>query len=100
MIHHRDTETSQRHTELSDVFSMKKVSSLVCLLLLVSIPALAQSPHTAEEFNNRGLQRLSQSDFDGAIEDFTAAIARGGQPILMGAVYYNRANARMGKVDW
>jgi hypothetical protein len=50
-------------------------------LMLWSAPLVyAQNPKTAEDYNNRGLERQAKGDIAGAIEDYTAAIAHTGRP--------------------
>lgn len=48
--------------------------AVVLLFGLVS-PCMAKEPRTAEEYFRRGLVRYAAGDLDGAIEDFTNAIA-------------------------
>ena len=57
------------------------IKSLAVALVLVhwiSAPAMAiawsQSPKTAEDYNNRGLERQNRGDLDGAIADYTKTI--------------------------
>ena len=61
---------------------------------------LAQSPKTAEEYNNRGLDRQNSGDLDGAIADYTKAISLKGNAITIATSYNNRANAYMAKNDF
>ncbi len=58
---------------------MKTTSTLIVLLLTLFLSAAAQTPKTAEDYNNRGLERQAKGDIAGAIEDYTAAIARKGR---------------------
>jgi len=54
---------------------MKTKSYLSALFLIVSFQIVcAQTPKTAEDYNNRGLERRSKGDIGGAIEDYTKAI--------------------------
>ena len=62
--------------------------------------ALAQTPRTAEEYNNRGLDRQNSGDLDGAIADYTKALSLKGKPIAIATIYNNRANAYMAKNDF
>ncbi len=49
---------------------MKTFRFLTTLLLTFNLHlALAQTPRTAEDYNNRGLERQSKGDLDGAIEE-------------------------------
>ena len=62
------------------------------LLLLVCLSAVGQSPRSAEDYNNRGLDRQSRGDIDGAIEKGIALKPDAG-------VYYARATAKQAKKD-
>ncbi len=68
---------------------------LICLAAVVN----GQSPRTAEEYNNRGLDRQAQGDVDGAIEDYTKALSMRDKPNVIATAYNNRANARLNKGD-
>jgi len=59
-----------------------------------------QNPKTAEEYNNRGLARQSSGDLDGAIADYTKALALNPKSFILAIIYNNRANALMGKNDF
>ena len=74
-----------------------KRSILLIVILLTSTLVLGQTknPRTIDEFNKRALERQSQGDFDGAIEDYTKAIQLKPKALDLAAVYYNRANARL-----
>src|SRR3984893_3137214 len=78
-----------------------KTSNLLSLLIVVLNLSLglSQTARTAEEYNNRGLERQGKGDVDGAIEDYTRAISLKGKPVVMEAAYNNRANARLSKND-
>jgi tetratricopeptide (TPR) repeat protein len=74
---------------------------LLSVVLLVCLPftAVGQSPRTADDFNNRGLQRQNQGDLDGAIEDYTKALSLKATAKVHAVAYNNRANARLAKND-
>jgi tetratricopeptide (TPR) repeat protein len=61
---------------------------------------MAQSPNTAEEYNNRGHDRQNRGDLDGAIADYTKALCLKAKPITIATIYNNRANAFMSKEDF
>src|SRR5436853_108456 len=46
---------------------------LICLSI-ASMPVHAQNPRTAENFVDRGLERQSKGDLDGAIADYSKAL--------------------------
>ena len=71
------------------------------ILLVVALANVAhgQTPRTAEDYNNRGLERQGKGDIEGAIDDYTKAIALKARPNTIAIAYNNRANARMGKND-
>lgn len=50
-----------------------------------------QSPKTAEEYNNRGLDRQRSGDLDGAIADYTKALTFKAKPHVQATIYNNRA---------
>src|SRR4051794_36372602 len=52
-----------------------------------------QTPKTAEEYNNRGLDRQNSGDLDGAIADYTKALSLKAKPAIQATIYNNRANA-------
>ena len=58
-----------------------------------------QTPQTAEEYNNRGLNRQNSGDLDGAIADYTKALSLKAKAAIQATVYNNRANAYMAKND-
>jgi tetratricopeptide (TPR) repeat protein/predicted Ser/Thr protein kinase len=64
--------------------------------LLPRIPAAAGSATNVEDLMNRGLARTQKGDFDGAIEDYTRAIALDGKSAT---AFNNRGNARLCKRD-
>src|SRR5215510_9686855 len=64
-----------------------------------SAAASWQTPKTAEEYNNRGLDRQNSGDLDGAIADYTKALSLKAKPVTLATIYNNRANAFMGKND-
>jgi len=60
---------------------------------------LGQNTRTAEDYNNRGLERQGKGDLEGAIDDYTKAVALKARPSTIATAYNNRANARMSKND-
>jgi tetratricopeptide (TPR) repeat protein len=73
---------------------------LLLIGLVYSIPAaLAQTPKSAEDYNNRGVTRRGNGDIEGAIEDFTKAVSMKGPSMILAAAYNNRANALFSKND-
>ena len=48
---------------------------------------------------DRGLERQSKGDIEGAIEDFSKVISMKPQALILAAAYNNRANARASKND-
>jgi tetratricopeptide (TPR) repeat protein len=74
--------------------------SLVFLLTCHASLLQAQAPKTAEDYNNRGLEKQSHGDLDGAIEDYTKAVSLKAKPIITATAYNNRANARLSKNDF
>ena len=79
---------------------MKTILIVFVLSLTVSFAAFGQTPKTAEDYNNRGLERQAKGDIAGAIEDYTTAITHAGRPEHLTVFYFNRANARVAKEDW
>ena len=71
------------------------------MLLVVALANVAhgQAPKTAEDYNNRGLERQGKGDIEGAIDDYTKAIALKAKPNTIAIAYNNRANARISKND-
>src|ERR1044071_1650240 len=53
------------------------------------------NPKTAEEYNNRGLDRQKSGDLEGAIADYTKALSLKSKPAVQATLYNNRANAFM-----
>ena len=84
-----------------------KTTSLLSLTITVvligwtsaSVVALPQSPKTAEDYNNRGLDRQNKGDLEGAIADYTKALSLKAIPMVLATIYNNRANAFMAKND-
>ena len=75
-----------------------KAPLLFLLLLVVFAPIVrSQTPKTAEEFNNRGLDRQNRGDYDAAIDDFTKGISLKPKPSTLATLYNNRGNAFMSK---
>src|SRR6266550_6225019 len=73
---------------------------LLLIILALSYPnGFGQTPRTAEDYNNRGLERQGKGDIEGAIDDYTKAIALKARPNTIAIAYNNRANARMSKND-
>ena len=79
---------------------MKRLFLTVLLLTIGFATSPAQKLKTAEQYNNRGLEKQGNGDLDGAIEDYTAAVALNGKPGTQAVAYNNRANARMSKNDF
>src|SRR6185503_1193773 len=84
--------------------SAKHILRLVIAFVFIhwtSAPAMAntsrQGPKTAEDFNNRGLDRQNSGDLDGAIADYTKALSLKAQPVVLATIYNNRANAFMAR---
>src|SRR5260370_7972161 len=79
---------------------MKTAYFLIALFLVgafsISNP---QSLKTAEEYNNRGLEKQGRGDIDGAIADYTSAVSLKAKASTLATAYNNRANARMRKND-
>src|SRR5262252_2955447 len=85
--------TLQTHT-------MKQKAIFVAVVVVASfLAASGQQLKTAEDYNNRGLEKQGKGDLDGAIEDYTAALAMKARPSTLAAAYNNRANARTSKND-
>src|SRR5215203_7306544 len=84
--------------------TIKCLPSLIIVALFIgwtSPLVVAQSnPKTAEEYNNRGLDRQNSGDLDGAIADYTKALSLKSQPLILATIYNNRGNAFMGKNDF
>jgi tetratricopeptide (TPR) repeat protein len=59
--------------------------------------AIRRSPESAAAYTNRGLVRARLGDLDGAIEDYTKAVALGS---VGGDVHYSRGLAHMAKRDY
>ena len=80
---------------------LMKITRLLLNLILAFIISAAQtpSPRTAEQYNDRGLERQNKGETEAAIEDFSKAISLRPPALLLAAVYYNRANARLSKND-
>ena len=60
--------------------------AIVIVFNATSIAASWQSPKTAEEFNNRGLERQNNGDLDGAIADYTTALTFKSKPHVQAAL--------------
>jgi tetratricopeptide (TPR) repeat protein len=56
-----------------------------------------QDPKTAQDYNNRGLDRQNSGDLDGAIADYTKALSLKAQAFILATIYNNRANAFMAR---
>ena len=74
---------------------------LLGFVLVIAFPftSVSQTPRTAEDYNNRGLQRQSGGDLDGAIEDYTKALSVKANAKVHAVAHNNRANARLAKSD-
>ena len=71
---------------------MKLAYFLIALFLVVAFSiANAQSLKTAEEYNNRGLEKQGRGDIDGAIADYTSAVSLKAKASTLAAAYNNRA---------
>src|SRR5207237_226894 len=77
---------------------VRTLSAFLLLSLSLASSSVAQdpSPKTAADYFNRGVIKQQKNDLDGAIADYTKAIAR--NPSLAEA-FYNRAVAHDGKSD-
>src|SRR5258708_904254 len=77
---------------------MKRVTLLLLLglLLVVVWPVQGQTPSTATDYVNRGIEKVKKGDPDGAIADFTRAIEI--DPRYTSA-YLNRGISRKEKGD-
>ncbi|MEK6278878.1 MAG: tetratricopeptide repeat protein [Acidobacteriota bacterium] len=53
---------------------IKSLAIIVVLLCLFGV-AVGQAPRTAEDYNNRGLERQTTGDMEGAIQDYTRALS-------------------------
>ena len=77
------------------------IGNLLCLAMAVvfvcwtSTPA-RQTLKTAEEYNNRGLDRQNRGDLDGAIADYTRALQLESNDA---SIYFGRGAARQKKND-
>ena len=93
----------QRRIELSILQSMRTtflVNSVAILIVSLSFQlAAGQTLKTAEDYNNRGLDRQRKGDLDGAIDDYTKAVGLKAKPSTIATAYNNRANARLNKND-
>src|SRR5437016_13269374 len=81
---------------------MVKIKTVLVSIFLIGVTCHAvpgQTPRTAEDYNNRGLERQGKGDLDGAIHDYTKALGLKAKPSTIATVYNNRANARMNKTD-
>ena len=80
---------------------MKTAYFLIALFLVGAFSiSNAQSLKTAEEYNNRGLEKQGRGDIDGAIADYTSAVSLKAKAGTLATAYNNRANARMSKNDF
>ena len=68
-----------REPEIKTVKLMKRFT-LILIIFLTGAVAQAQTPRTAEDYNNRGLERQSNGDLEGAIADYTKAISMKATP--------------------
>src|ERR1041384_660867 len=78
---------------------IRKTVSALLFLGTVFVFTAAQTPRTAENFMDRGLERQTKGDIEGAIEDFSKVISMKPQALILAAAYNNRANARASKND-
>src|SRR5258706_15549321 len=79
--------------------NIRTAALVVFLLSLACQAAPGQAPSTAEDYNNRGLERQGKGDLDGAIDDYTKALGLKAKLSTIATAYNNRANARMNKND-
>src|SRR5260370_25414134 len=79
---------------------MKTLALTLLVVPGVLAATFGQTQKTAEDFNNRGLERQGQADIDGVIADYTQAICMKARASTIATAYNNRANARMGKGDF
>lgn len=93
---------------LSDELMIENRAKCLLSLLLVLVfihwashaaKASWQTPKSAEEYNNRGLERQSSGDLDGAIADYTKALSLKTKPAVLATAYNNRAVALFEKGD-
>jgi len=76
---------------------MKHAKHLLALVFLFCVlPVHGQTPTTAADYYNRGNLRAQQSDYDGAISDYTRAIEIDPRNV---DAYTNRGNSRATKHD-
>jgi len=75
------------------------LSLTIAAVFITWTTSLAQNPKTAEDYNNRGLNRQNSGDLDGAIADYTKALSFKSIPVVIATIYNNRANAFMAKND-
>jgi tetratricopeptide (TPR) repeat protein len=76
---------------------MKRATHLILVVLFVVVwPVYGQTPTTAVDYYNRGVQRHHAGDLDGAIADYNKAI---GIDPRHATAYYNRGIARKAKGD-
>lgn len=76
--------------------SLTRIIVMSALLIVSTVVCVAQTPGTAEEFYNRGVDRQNARDFQGAIADYTKALEL--NPRLSQA-YLNRGNAQRATGD-
>ena len=81
--------------------AIMKTAYFLTALFLVGAFSIsnAQSLKTAEEYNNRGLEKQGRGDIDGAIADYTSAVSLKAKASTLATAYNNRANARISKND-
>jgi hypothetical protein len=79
---------------------------LIGLIALNASRALGQTPRTAEDYNNRGMERQGKGDLDGAIDDDTKALELKPKPREQAIIYNNRKQFKSDdgqsrwKTDW
>jgi tetratricopeptide (TPR) repeat protein len=78
---------------------IKNTTKYLLILVIAAVSTSWQTPKTAEDYNNRGLDRQNSGDLDGAIADYTKALSLKANPITLATIYNNRANAFMNKND-
>ena len=76
-----------------------KVWPFLILLVIAFVTTVtrSQSSGSAEDYNNRGLEKQNQGDLDAAIADYSKAISLKPKPGVLATIYNNRANAFMSK---
>jgi len=83
-------------TDMRTKYLLTLVMAVVCVgytAIRVAANLSQGNPKTAEEYNNRGLDRQKRGDLEGAIADYTKALSLKSKPATQATLYNNRANA-------